>query len=188
MVKHEFGAAALLGELKPRNRILTRPPTCGTPSLDNSLAGHQLDMAPGNVAAKRGEGAAHLGAHFHRFARRSHAGLHGRVEQHDLVKLFRVRQRLVDAFAARLEAVFLMDGLAADETSSVPPGRTSVAPKVKQPNTPAVPIMNQAADCRLQATGEPANGKIEGKSLWTLDGPLLHWRTKSEPVIDNRAS
>ena len=41
-------------------------------------------------------------------------------------------------------------------------------------------IMNQAADCRLQATGEPANGKIEGKSLLTLDGLLLHWRTKSE--------
>jgi hypothetical protein len=79
MVKNEF-AGALLGKLKPGDRILTPPPTCGTPSLDNALVGHEFDISAGNVAAKGGEGATRFGAHFHRFACWSHAGLHGRAE------------------------------------------------------------------------------------------------------------
>jgi hypothetical protein len=62
MVKDNFGAGALLGELEPHNRVDARIPVDDTPSLHNSLVRHKLDVSSYDMPAKNREGTACFGS------------------------------------------------------------------------------------------------------------------------------
>ena len=62
VVKDNFGAGALPGELEPHNRVDAWIPVDYTPSLDNSLVRHKLDVSSYDTPAKNREGTACFGS------------------------------------------------------------------------------------------------------------------------------
>ena len=109
MVKNDFGTGTLFGEFELHNRVDAWNPIHYTPRLDNSLVWHKLDMAACDVAAEKGERAAHLPADFGGFFPKRRARLHGPTELNDFVKLSDVGERLIDTLTARLKHGLLMN-------------------------------------------------------------------------------
>ena len=61
VVKDDFGAGVLPGEFELHNGVDAWVPVDHTPSLDNSLVRHKLDVSSYDMAAKNREGTARFG-------------------------------------------------------------------------------------------------------------------------------
>ena len=109
MVKNDFGIRTLFGEFELHNRVDAWNPIHYTPSLDNSVVRHKLDMAACDMATEKCERATHLPADLGRFFPNRHARLHGPTELNDFVKLSDVGERLIDTLTARLKHGLLMN-------------------------------------------------------------------------------
>src|SRR5258706_7737600 len=55
VIEEELGAAAFGKELEARDGVKPFGPCFRSPRLNDALAGHELDVAPGDVPAERGE-------------------------------------------------------------------------------------------------------------------------------------
>jgi hypothetical protein len=140
MVEDDPGAGALLDEIELGNRINARGPGACPPSLHNSLVWHKLHVSSRDVAAEEGECASRVATYLRGLVRHVH-GLHDSAEFYDLVELFGVGERLVDALSAGLEDRFLMNGFrrAGDLLLNLRPHL--VEPTARPPNATATPMM-----------------------------------------------
>src|SRR5208282_1820186 len=109
MVKYDPGPGALLHDFKLRDRVHTRSPAAGSPSLHNSLVRHKFDVSSGDVPAEERERASHFATDLRRLVSQVH-GLHDSAELYDLVELLGVGKRFVDAVPARFENRLLVNG------------------------------------------------------------------------------
>ena len=109
MVEDDPGAGALLDEIELGNRINARGPGACPPSLHNSLVWHKLHVSSRDVAAEEGECASRVATYLRGLVRHVH-GLHDSAEFYDLVELFGVGERLVDAIWTRFEDRLLVNG------------------------------------------------------------------------------
>jgi len=110
-------------------------------SLDDSLVRHKFDLPSGNMAAKERERASWFATDLRGPGSRRHAPLHGRTQLHDLAKLFRVRERFVDAFPARLEDRFEMNRFRRMRNRFLGSRQALVEPKTRPPNAAARPTI-----------------------------------------------
>ncbi len=78
--------------------------------MHDALVRNELDLASGNVAAEERERASGFAIDLGGLVAQVH-GLHDSAELDDLVELFRVHERFVDAAAAGFEDRLLMDGV-----------------------------------------------------------------------------
>ena len=111
VVKNELGSRAAIREFELHNRVDARFPVRRTPSLDNSLIAHKLDLPPHDKAAERRESTTGFRTDFRGRGSRGHACLHGITELHDVLELFSVCEHFVDAFPAGFEIDFLVNRL-----------------------------------------------------------------------------
>src|SRR3981081_1187540 len=109
MVERYFGSGPLLRELELRNRVNARIPADLSPSLDDALARYKFDVSSHDMAAEKQERASHFTTDLRGLASRGH-GLHDSTELYDLVELFGVGERFVDARPARFENRLLVNG------------------------------------------------------------------------------
>ncbi len=107
MVKYDLGPGALLHELELRNRVDARSPAARSPRLHDTLVRDKLDMPSRDVPAEEGERASHFATDLRRLVSQAH-GLHDATELYDLVELFGVGQRFVDALPACFENSLLV--------------------------------------------------------------------------------
>src|SRR5260370_1092894 len=109
MVKYDLGPGALLHELELRDRIDARSPAARSPGLHDSLVRHKFDVSSRDVSTEERERASRFTTDLHGLVSQVH-GLHDPTELYDLVELFGVDERFVDAFSARFENRFLVNG------------------------------------------------------------------------------
>src|SRR5947209_2235387 len=109
MVKYDLGPGALLYEFEFRNRVDTRCPLARSPRLHDSLVRHKFDVSPRDVTAEERERASHFTTDLRRLVPQVH-GLHDSTELYDLVELFGVGKRFIDALPARSEISLLVNG------------------------------------------------------------------------------
>src|SRR5260370_25919016 len=93
----ELGPAAFGQALEPRDGIKPFGPCFRSPGLNDALAGHELDVAPGDVPAERGE-------------RRSFGRVAGRRCAGELGEFLRVDERAVNLRGRSGKGDFLVDG------------------------------------------------------------------------------
>ena len=109
MVKYDFGSGALLHEFEFRNRIDARGPAARSPGLHDSLVRHQFDVSSRDMPTEERERASHFTTDLRALVSQVH-GLHDSTELYDLVELFGVSKRFVDALGARFENRLLVNG------------------------------------------------------------------------------
>jgi len=111
MVKNDLGPGALLREHELRNRVNARIPATHAPCLYDSLVGHEFDVPSRDVPAEERKRASHFTTDLRGLGEsRGEAGLHHFTELYDLVELFGVGERFVDALSVRFESNFLVNG------------------------------------------------------------------------------
>src|ERR1700726_2764784 len=110
MVKYDLAPGALLHELELRNRIDAWSPAARSPGLHDSLVRHKFDVSPRDVPTEEHERASHFTADLRGLVWQVH-GLHDSTELYDLVELFGVGKRFVDALPARRENSLLVNGV-----------------------------------------------------------------------------
>src|SRR4029077_9141646 len=109
MVENDLGPGALLHQIELRNRIDARRPAARSPGLHDSLVRYKFDVPSRVVPAKECERASHFPADLRGLVSQVHC-LHDATDLYDLVELFGVSKRFVDALPARFENRLLMNG------------------------------------------------------------------------------
>ena len=108
VIEKDPGRRALFIQLEARHGEDSRIPTNLSPSLDDALAGQELELASDDVSAKKAEGPTGLPTDLrglglevcHRY---------GPADQLDLLKLLGVGKRVVDALGTGLDDRLLVD-------------------------------------------------------------------------------
>jgi hypothetical protein len=109
MVKYDLGSGALLHELELRNRIDARIPAARSPGLHDSLVRHKFDVSSRDVPTEERERASRFTTDLRGRVSKVH-GLHDSAELYDLVELFGIDERFVDALPACFETRLLVNG------------------------------------------------------------------------------
>ena len=108
VIENDPGRRALLIQLEARHGEDSGTPTDLSPSLDDTSAGQELELASDDVAPKKAEGSAGLPTDL-RGLGLDVCQRYGPPDQLDLLKLLRVGKRVVDALWTGLDERLLVD-------------------------------------------------------------------------------
>src|SRR5579872_5574880 len=109
VVEDELGVRTLFHENESNERPGAFGPVCHSPRLDDAFIAHEFKVPPDYEAIEELERAPWFGGDLRWHVSLRHARLDGGAEERDLLELFGVGERIINARAASFEDGLLMD-------------------------------------------------------------------------------